>query len=190
MRKIILLLLGFSTLAFFYLGCKKNDYTKSNVNDLIASAKAYLEAQKKVSSNSVHFIDTLEKAANWTALSKNNINAYEYAAYIPVSYNSNSTGLVYILDKKTNTIEQSYLLELSGPSSTSDPGKIIAGFYAYSTGNFTGSIAAYGFGKALKWEMGYKNGGPRINQAERLPSQIRGKEIRSLPVVAVRIITW
>jgi hypothetical protein len=168
MKKLLLL----ACLPFFgliYWACKRNNSSAKNDPGLAAAAKAYLAAQKAIGSNNAGFIDTLITTASWSQLSTKSINAFEFIAYVPVTYNSNKTGLVYVFNKKNSSIEQSYLLEVSG--AVTDPAALVAEFYSYGMGSFTGTLDAYNYGKAMTWELGYQNGSRMYRKAIKTGNQ-------------------
>ena len=139
-------------------GCRKNDSSQSIRNNLILLTQAYMNAQRNISSNNVSFIDTLLQTVNWAGLTSASISNLESCIYIPLTYNSNSTGLVFLLNNTSNTIEMGYLLEISGTTQTPDPIGILTDFYSYNKNNFTGQLANYTFSNSMKWEMGYSRG--------------------------------
>ncbi|MEI8058800.1 MAG: hypothetical protein WCG67_01480 [Ferruginibacter sp.] len=161
-------------IAFFLLAivnsCKKDQDVGQNQNDPILKENilAYLDIQKNRSIESGDFIDTLKKSARWNETSVFKINSMEMIVYVPVSYNSNSTGLVFIINTKNNIFETAYLSEITNKFKVQGinhidrnviaPSVIINNFYNYKMGNFSGSIKAYSLYNTHLWEMGYDNG--------------------------------
>jgi hypothetical protein len=158
MRRRFFLFIAIFISSVFYSSCKKNINSQSEISSLKSLAKAYMEVQKSVIGNDTNFITTLEQAANWEELEINKVGSYDFTIYIPVSYNSNITGLLFMFNKATNTIEDAYLSEITNPALPVDPGQIISDLYSYKKNKFTASISAYSFANALKWEVGYSNG--------------------------------
>jgi type II secretory pathway pseudopilin PulG len=158
MSKTLLSILAAFLLCVFYSSCKKSENSQSEINSLKSLIKAYMEAQKNFSANDTNFITTLEQASNWEELEINKVGNYDFTVYIPVSYNSNVTGLLFMFNKTTNTIEDAYLSEITNSTLPIDPGQIISDLYSYRKTNFTATISAYSFANSLKWEVGYLSG--------------------------------
>jgi hypothetical protein len=130
MRKLLLLVSAAVLIFYIYSSCKKNDTSSSSeVNSLKALTKNWISAQKNLISNNSGFIDTLIQSADWENLSASFINNREQVITIPVHYNNNQTGLVFIIDKPTNTIEESYLGEVNSNISNQSFPAVVENFY-------------------------------------------------------------
>jgi hypothetical protein len=156
MRRILLYAVP-AFVMLLYAGCTKNDKGQPSKDALISLAKSSLTAQRQATYNNPLFIDSLLQGANWAQLSRHAINNYEYLVYVPVKYNDNTTGLVFVLDGRSN-IERSYFLQLTGTSTTADPARVITSFYSYQMQGLTVDLSAYTFNRSLQWEMAYAAG--------------------------------
>jgi hypothetical protein len=156
MRKFLLCFLISSSI--INSGCTKGDYSQSSLGKLGILIKTYLDEQKMVNANSAAFIDTLMQSTNWSGLTSGHINSMEFFAYLPVTYNSNTTGLVFIIASRNDNVEEGYLLEIKDSSGKPNAQQIIANFYGYKNLGFSGTMTRFGFANTFMWEMGYKNG--------------------------------
>lgn len=129
-----------------------------------------MEGQKIGSATSNAFIDSLENLASWHDISVLAINNMEDLVYVPVKYNSNKTGLTFIISSKNLSVERGYLSEISPSVETQkglhlkmkghikDPALIMTNFYRYKLNEFTGNIVGYEISNKFLWEMGYSSG--------------------------------
>ncbi len=154
----MLLTAGCVALSFFYSQCKKGASGQQDTGQIVAAAKAWLQSERTAGNSLPAFVDSLTQMADWPALVQHAISPYEFIAYVPLAYNSNTTGLVYVFSKKTNVVEQGYVLETSG-STNPDQGALVASFYSYQmSSGLTVTMTAYDLGKAMIWKMGYRDG--------------------------------
>ncbi len=150
--------------------CIKRDIINQPNNNLKSILKNWMEGQKIGNASSNTFIDSLENMASWHNLSILSINNMEDLVYVPVKYNSNKTGLTFIINSKNLHVEIGYLSEISTSVETQkglqlkmagqikDPALIMDQFYRYKLNDFTGNIVGYDITNKFLWEMGYANG--------------------------------
>jgi hypothetical protein len=151
-------LVGLICFSIINAACNKGDYSQSSSAKLRIVIKTYLDEQKKANANNARFIDTLMQSANWSGLTSGYINSMESFGFLPVTFNSNATGLVFIIESRNNNIEEGYLLEIKDSSGKPNPQEVIANFYGYKNLGFSGSMTRFSFANTFTWEMGYKNG--------------------------------
>lgn len=154
----------------FPLSCIKRDLVTQPNNSLKLTLKNWMEGQKIGNASSNTFIDSLENMASWHNLSVLSINNMEDLVYVPVKYNSNKTGLTFIISSKNLTVERGFLSEINTSvltqngvhlkmgSQIKDPALIMTNFYRYKLNDFTGNIVGYDISNKFLWEMGYASG--------------------------------
>ena len=153
-------------ISLILFSCQKKDFiqegsivkpTISEFNSI--NAKSFIE-NVKIKTQSIEaalFIDTIKYKAEWENSNSTQLNNYYDILYVPIKYNNNKTGLVFLIEKDTKKIEEGYILETKNII-VDDMSKIVAGFYTDKMSSITGTLTAYDFNSKFKWEFGYKEG--------------------------------
>jgi len=146
--------------------CQKKDFiqedsiVKLTISELNSTnAKSFIENEKiKIqSTGAALFIDTIKYKAEWKNSNSTQLNNYYDVLYVPIKYNNNKTGLVFLIEKANDRIEEGYILETKNII-VDDMSKLVAGFYSNKMNPITGTLTAYDFNSKFKWEFGYKEG--------------------------------
>lgn len=119
----------------------------------------FKEQQKKYPAN-FPFIDSIHNSIKWNEVSITQTSSDDYyAVYYPISYNSNSTGLVFMIDKNNLRIQSGYITEIRFQNDIHDSEKeIFAKLYNNKSPNFSGSVSAYSIINRFIIERGFKDG--------------------------------
>lgn len=172
MKNIQLLVYLFICISF--ITCTKLEKTVSTKNAAINEALKtklieWMETQKNSSQEeSSIFIDSLENEAEWENLKTSSVyGGQKKLIYIPINYNKNTTGLVFLINTNNQSIDYGILAEVSNNIKYSDKknrinlmnaDELMTDFYNGKIDNFSGAISAYTLTKKFMWEKGYKLG--------------------------------
>ena len=164
----ISLLFGFILLFSLFFACKKNDNSPDSQlnstsfkNQIQKQIIGWIDSQKYTYPNASAFVDTIEQNSKWANMKITSIkNGEAFLAYIPVSYNSNSTGLEFVFTSNTNQIKLACLTEIIGTqkNQTLNEVDILKNTYEGKANNFTGTISAYTILNNFIIEESFKNG--------------------------------
>lgn len=205
-----LLTLAFASLLLIVLSCNRQQNNSIDVNNLANKSLLvhYLEEQKIKAPNASTFIDTLITNSDWKNLSKSNITASVQLFYVPLKYNSNNIGIVFLYNINTQQIYYSHIAEVrvnAGSVSTQPQNlnnqsiHVIADFYRCHINDFTGSIRAYSITNNFLWEFGYVHGTKKFektvtaladHQAINVSGQIKTNSVESNNVNLDGCLDW
>lgn len=153
-------------ISILFISCQKKDFVQeknlatSNTIELNKTNAISFIEDKKIKTQAIAealFIDTIKYKAEWSSASSTNLNSYYDVLYVPIKYNDNNTGLVFLIEKANNQIEEGYILESKGIV-VADMSNLVAGFYSNKMPPITGVLTSYDFNSKFKWEFGYKEG--------------------------------
>ena len=112
MYRIFILAFG---VIIFFSSCKKDlksvslfESKEKIQNDL----QEYLEFKTKPNFSEKATLDTMKAHSLWEKIQTIDLNKEEILYYIPINYNNNLTGFVFIKSKQTDSVTKSYLSEI------------------------------------------------------------------------------
>jgi hypothetical protein len=163
-----LLIFAFASLLLIILSCNRQQNDVVEVNNLVSKSLLvhYLEEQKLKVPSASTFIDTLITNSDWKNISKSTITSSIELFYVPLTYNSNNIGIVFLYNINTQQVYYCHIAEVQNAISNNSipralanqPKDFLVKFYRYNINDFTGSIRAYSISNNFLWEYGYTNG--------------------------------
>jgi hypothetical protein len=154
------------TCVFAFTSCQKHldksDDSAFQIENakLRSSVNKWLDEQKSIKPKAALFIDSIRGSINWNLAKLSPTVSPDYVIlYCPISYNRNSSGLIFTITKSDWTIKLGIISEIKFNNGSHDSeAEIIAKLYSNQTPNFSGSISAYTIGNKFVFERGFRNG--------------------------------
>lgn len=160
MYRIFILVFG---VIIFFSSCKKDlksvslfESKEKIQNDL----QEYLELKTKSNFSEKATLDTMKAHSLWENIQTIDLNKEEILYYIPINYNNNLTGFVFIKSKQTDSVTKSYLSEIKIKENLNNdsPVLIISRIFSQGRQTFSGALILYTTDNKFLFEEGFENG--------------------------------
>ena len=210
MKKNTYLFLIIACMSFAISACNhtKKDTVEDNTSGTKNFLVHYLDLQKIENPTASSFIDTLITKSDWGNVAQSYISNSVKLIYLPVKYNSNNIGIVFLYNTNTEQIYYSHIAEVQSNASSvaaspqivnNQTVKVIADFYRCHINDFTGSIKAFSITNNFLWEFGYVHGTKKFektitasadHQAISIGGQIKTNSVQAHDVKSDGCLDW